>query len=50
MKHRGGPISRILDWFMVDPTITGIVLLPLVIFGVVAARLSMLKLFGVHAP
>ena len=36
-RERGGPITGLVDWFMVDPILTGIFMAPLVIFGCLAA-------------
>lgn len=36
-KEPGGPITGLIDWFMVDPILTGVVMIPLVIFGCIAA-------------
>lgn len=32
-KKRRGPIATFVDWFMVDPIITGVVMAPLVVFA-----------------
>ncbi len=39
----GGPITRFVDWFMVDPITTGIVMAPLAIFITFLAYVSILE-------
>ena len=31
-KKRRGPITAFIDWFMVDPVTTGVVMAPLIVF------------------
>gem|GEM_PF-6417491 len=39
-KKRRGPITVFVDWFMVDPLMTGMVIAPLVVFACIMAYLT----------
>jgi hypothetical protein len=39
-KKLRGPITAFVDWFMVDPVTTGVVIAPLVVFACVMAYLT----------
>jgi len=45
-KKWRGPITRFVDWFMVDPFITGSVIAPLVLFALIVGYLVLRDLIA----
>jgi hypothetical protein len=47
-KKRRGPVTVFVDWFMVDPITTGVVMAPLVVFACIAAYLTIRAMISGH--
>jgi hypothetical protein len=47
-KKRRGPITIFVDWFMVDPITTGVVMAPLVFVACIAAYVTIRAIFDGH--